>query len=348
MKLERLKKQGMIYRAFQEVLMHRMKSDRKGQEFQWLSTFLGSVSITSGTALLIGSLLLPKVPITQEPLPSLPLPATRTDKTAPLASSARPLSVVQRQIAGIPVYITIIDLTDPQTFVSVGLANRATQANSARFTSGDEPFIAMVRHHHAAITANGTFFSMDAERRVMGNLVSGGKFLKYSPWENYGTTLGLRSGNRPEMTTARVEGKPRWEQHWFSLTAGPRLLKQGEVWLNPKREGFTDPNVMGVAIRSAIGFPEHGKRLLLVTFRSKVSLKKEAEIMQSLGCHEAMNLDGGTSLGLAQGSKILLPAGRDLTNVIAVYDAKHPAPNSLRKSWMEFQQSQRAALPEEN
>ncbi|NJR48546.1 MAG: phosphodiester glycosidase family protein [Leptolyngbyaceae cyanobacterium CSU_1_3] len=326
-------------------MQSRVKSDRRRRIFQWGSTFAGSLAIATGSTLLASSFLSPKI-FTQ---PN-PLSFTRPEKSEKIdsisfASSPRPISVTQRTIAGVPLYVTIIDLTDPKTFVSVGLANRASQANSAQSTQGDEPFTTMVRHHQAAITANGTFFSTDAQKRVMGNLVSGGKFLKYSPWENYGTTLGLRTGNRPEMTTARVDGKPHWQQHWFSLTAGPRLLKKGEIWLNPKKEGFTDPSVMGVAVRSAIGFPEHGKRLMLVTFLSQVSLKKEAAIMKAIGCYEAMNLDGGTSLGLAQGKKILLPAGRELTNVIAVYDVRHPAPTNLQQSWMEFQQSERAALP---
>jgi hypothetical protein len=326
----------MIYRAFQKALMlSRIKSDRRRRVVQWLSTFLGSVSIATGSTLLLSSLLLPKTLV----FPPPPTPETNEKLTPPLPPSlARPISVVQRKIAGVPLYITIVDLTDPKTFISVGLANRASQANSARSTQGDEPFAAMVRRQQGAITASGTFFSTDAQKRVMGNLVSGGKFLKYSPWENYGTTLGLRSGNRPEMTTARAEGKPNWDQHWFSLTAGPRLLKNGQISVNPKREGFTDPNVMGIAVRSAIGFPERGKRLLLVTFLTPVSLKKEAAIMQALGCHEAMNLDGGSSVGLAQGNQIVRPAGRELTNVITIYDVRYPAPDDLRKSWMEFQE----------
>ncbi|KAM3108053.1 phosphodiester glycosidase family protein [Phormidesmis sp. 146-33] len=323
-------------------MLSRIKSDRRRRAVQWLSTFLGSVSIATGSTLLLSSLLPANILI----LPAPPLKTT--EEPAPVPPVARPISVVQRKIAGVPLYITIVDLTDPKTFISVGLANRAKQANSARSTQGDEPFIGLVRRQQAAITASGTFFSTDAQKRVMGNLVSGGRFLKYSPWENYGTTLGLRSGNRPEMITARVEGKPTWDQHWFSLTAGPRLLKKGKISVNPKREGFTDPNVMGVAVRSAIGFPERGKRLFLVTFLTPVSLKKEAAIMQAIGCHEAMNLDGGSSVGLAHGGRILRPAGRELTNVIAIYDTRHPAPDDLTSSWTEFQQRERAEGMREN
>lgn len=257
-----------------------------------------------------------------------------------LKGTAKPVRMVARTIAGIPLYMATIDLGDPETFISVGLANQAPQANSATSTRGDESFVKFVRRHQAALTMSGTFFSMDAQKRVMGNLVSGGEFLKYSPWENYGTTLGVKSGNELEMVTARIDGKPKWQRHWFSLTAGPRLVRQGRLSIQPKREGFADPSVMGVAVRSAIGFTRDRKRLLHVTFTKPLSLQKEAEIMQSLGCWDAMNLDGGTSLALAKGNRILRGARRKLTNVIMVYDVKHPAPADLRLSWKAFQNAE--------
>jgi Phosphodiester glycosidase len=253
-------------------------------------------------------------------------------------SSARPMKVGYRKIAGESLYVTTIDLTDPDIFLDVGLANNAKQANSSKQTKGDEQFHQMVKRHNAAVTVNGTFFSMDQQKRVMGNVVSGGRLLKFSPWENYGTTLGLRVGNRPEMTTARVDGKPDWKQHWFSITAGPRLMRQGQVAIQARAEGFSDRSMLeGEALRVAIGYPKQGRSLMLVTFLTPVTLQKEAAIMHDLGNHEAMNLDGGTSVGLAQGNKILKPAGRELTNVIAIYDTQHPAPKALRDSWRTFQ-----------
>jgi Phosphodiester glycosidase len=266
------------------------------------------------------------------------LPQTPLNLNPPIDRSSG-VSVSYRKISGEALYLTTIDLTDPQIYFGIGLAHNAPQANSHRFTRGDEHFTPMVRRHHAAITASGTFFSMDHQKRVMGNLVSGGKRLKYSPWENYGTTLGIKIGNRPEMRTARLEGRPNWDQHGFSLTAGPRLLKDGKPQIQPKSEGFTDRGMMeGKALRAALGYPKHGRSMLLVTFLSPLTLEKEAKIMAHLGCSEAMNLDGGTSIALAKGGKILQPAGRELTNVITIYDAKYPAPDSLKSSWQAFQQ----------
>lgn len=263
------------------------------------------------------------------------------DRAAPAPIASSPVQLERITIAGIPLYRTIINLRDPDTFLSIGLANRATKANSGKASKGDEPFKSFVNHYPAAVLANGTFFSMDAEKRVMGNMVAEGRFLKYSRWENYGTTLGIRAGNQAEMITARTEGKPQWDQHWFSITSGPRLLKQGKLWIAPKSEGFRDPHVLGVGTRMALGFPKGGDKIILATFLRSLSLEQEAKAMKALGCYEAMNFDGGTSVALAHRGKVLLDAQRPLTNVLVVYDAKNPAPQALKDSWLRFQQGDR-------
>ncbi len=244
--------------------------------------------------------------------------------------------MTRRFVRGTRIFLTTIDLGDRNTYLAMGLAKAATQANSARFSQGDESFRPLVNRQHAAVVASGTFFSLDAQKRVMGNMVSAARFLKYSPWENYGTTLGIGPNKQLEMVTARVEGKPEWQNHWFSLTAGPRLLKHGQVWLAPRSEGFTDPRVFGMARRAAIGYPAGGRKLIMVAFPAQVSLGKAAEVMRDLGCQEALNLDGGSSLGLARSGKILVWPTRRLTNVIAVYDGQHPASTALRQSWSRF------------
>ena len=174
----------------------------------------------------------------------------------------------------------------------------------------------------------------------MGNMVSEGKTLKYSEWESYGTTLGLREQNYPEMVTARAEGKPDWSSHWFSLTCGPRLVKQGEIWLDPKLEGFADPHVLGVGPRSAIGFPESRDKLYIVVFQRGLSLNEEAKLMQAIGCYEAMNIDGGASKALSHDNSIVIKPGRGLTNVLVVYDSKHKAPADVIASWDNFQKTE--------
>lgn len=257
----------------------------------------------------------------------------------------RPITLEYKTLKDIAFYQSIIDLTDPENLLTIGLANNATQANSSQSTKGDESFEKMVARSRAALVVNGTFFSIDAQKQVMGNMVAAGKFLKYRPWENYGTTLGIKAGNQLEMITARTEGKPKWQEHWFSITSGPRLLKNGKIWLAPKSEGFRDPSVLNVAYRTAIGFSAAQKLLFLVAFLQPLSLYETATIMQAIGCDQAMNLDGGSSAALAYHGEILIFPGSLLTNVIVVYDRKFPAPKALKTSWEQFQKGDRPAIP---
>jgi hypothetical protein len=286
------------------------------------------------------------LPSTQAPeAVSTPTPKPSQNSNPQKAAKGKPIEVIQKTIGEISFYQTTIDLDDPETFITMGLANNANLANSASSNQGDEAFEKMVNRYPAAVIANGTFFSKDEQKRVMGNMVAGGKFLKYSRWENYGTTLGIRAGNQLEMITARAEKTPEWDQHWFSLTCGPRLMKNGKIWLAPKLEGFSDPHVLDVGYRTAIGFPAEQNKLFLITFLAALSLQEEAKMMQAIGCHEAMNLDGGASEALAYQGEILVPAGRNLTNIIVVYDTNYPAPAALKTAWQRFQAGERPQVP---
>ncbi|MEG5038811.1 MULTISPECIES: phosphodiester glycosidase family protein [unclassified Microcoleus] len=283
-----------------------------------------------------------KSPETPQPkAANSPFVKSQTQVIRRSANQAKPVQLSSQNLAGASFYLTTIDLADPEIYITIGLANNADFANTSKVTRGDEAFENMVSRYRAAVVANGTFFGKDEQKSVLGNMVAAGKFLKYSRWENYGTTLGIKAGNQLEMVTARTEGKPDWSQHWFSLTCGPRLVKGGKVWLSPLSEGFKDSHVLGVGSRTAIGFPASRDKLFLVTFLDSLSLEAEAKVMQAIGCFEAMNLDGGASVGLAHQGQILLPPGRNLTNVLVVYDRENRAPAQLKESWERFQKGSR-------
>jgi hypothetical protein len=251
-------------------------------------------------------------------------------------AQAKPVTVAVRSLGGVRAQVATIDLGDAQTHLDIVLANNAPRANSSQEQFGDELFGSMVNRAKAALVVNGTFFSKDAQKRVMGNMVRSGIFVKYSRWENFGTTFGLNQHNQPDMFTLRAGDTPRWEKHWFSLTCGPRLLKDGQVWLSPKTEGFSDPHVLNSASRSALGYSQDSKTLWLVTFLSPLSLAQEAAAMKALGAYQAMNLDGGASKGLAFKGQTLMAPGRKITNAIAVYDSVSPASQALKQSRTTF------------
>ncbi|HEY9783979.1 MAG TPA: phosphodiester glycosidase family protein [Candidatus Obscuribacterales bacterium] len=285
-------------------------------------------------------------PIQNVHLPPIPFfsPSKPRKEFKVTRGTGKPVKFCKRALHGVPFYITEIDLNDPETFLTIGLANNAQRANSTTVHNGDEPFDALLKRNPGAVVVNGTFFSKDQEKRVMGNMVSEGRVLKYSEWENFGTTFGIKADNELEMITAREEGQPRWEDHWFSLTCGPRLLMHGEIWIEPVKEGFTDSHVLTVGPRSAIGFAEKGKKIYLVSFLHGLSLEGEAKLMKEIGCYEAMNLDGGASKALAYNGSVIIKAGRPLTNVLVVYDTTHPAPDSVVHSWLRFQNGERPQM----
>jgi hypothetical protein len=149
------------------------------------------------------------------------------------AVSQRPIRVTRRKLSGVRFFLATVDLTHPSVFLNIGLPQNATQANSPKFTKGVEPFKRFVTRHPATVMVNGTFFSTDAQKRVMGNMVAGGRVLKYSPAENYGTTLGIRKGRRLELVTARTDGKPVWDQHWFPSPPDRACCDRAKFGLRP-------------------------------------------------------------------------------------------------------------------
>lgn len=92
------------------------------------------------------------------------------------------------------------------------------------------------------------------------------------------------------------------------ISGGPRLVKEGIVYVSKHEEKFKSDIALGRAARTAVGVNKDGK-LLLVTVdglpRKKesrgekssigVTLEELAELMINLGATDAMNLDGGGS-----------------------------------------------------
>jgi hypothetical protein len=182
------------------------------------------------------------------------------------------------------------------------------------------------------VAVNGTFFSLAPGRPTMGTLVTAGILANHVAWRPVGTSFGLGPGNRPSLVPA---GQAAWRRHWLELAGGPRLLAGGREALAPAAEGIHDPAVLGPATRTALGYDREGRWLVLASIQAPVSLRQEAAIMRALGAWEALNLDGGTSRGFALGNVIARP-GRPLTNVLAFYDARHPAPAALATAFRRF------------
>jgi hypothetical protein len=92
------------------------------------------------------------------------------------------------------------------------------------------------------------------------------------------------------------------------ISGGPRLVKQGTIYISKNEEKFRSDIANGRAARTAIGITKQGEILLVTvdglsrknhkTSRDKsigLTLEELSALMISLGAVDAMNLDGGSS-----------------------------------------------------
>ena len=127
--------------------------------------------------------------------------------------------------------------------------------------------------------------------------------------------LAIGSTLRIESTTVPAEFQPYPQ----ILAAGPLLLKNKQIVLDAKAEGFGAAFASERASRSAIGRSATGT-LMLVAVHDQLtgpgpSLTEMAQIMQQLGAIDALNLDGGSSTTLFLGSQVVDRSPRNAARV---------------------------------
>ncbi len=111
------------------------------------------------------------------------------------------------------------------------------------------------------------------------------------PWAE-GTPLSLSSRPSNDLGLAP-----------FVIGGGPLLLQDGRIVLNGVAEAFSAGFLSQGAPRTVIA--SDGSQLWLITLEgtsdSGPSLPETAQLLQSLGLRDALNLDGGSSTGLVMG-----------------------------------------------
>lgn len=117
---------------------------------------------------------------------------------------------------------------------------------------------------------------------------------------------------------------------WQAWGFGPKLMENGKALFDPVgSEGFSfNSSVKSKNPRTAMGYYEPGHYcLVMVDGRSDnssgLSMNELAEFMESLGCVDAFNLDGGqTSMMIFNGKIIGEPyrGGRNCSDIISITD----------------------------
>ena len=125
----------------------------------------------------------------------------------------------------------------------------------------------------------------------------------YWPWDPAECTVYLETEAGDVPVTQLVSGNPL-------------LVQNGELYseLAPGFDGhrFTD----GSAARTLAGVTEDG---CLILAASAGTVQQMRELMLSLGCVTAFNLDGGSSSALYCGGEIQRDAGRELTSTLQIF-----------------------------
>lgn len=181
-----------------------------------------------------------------------------------------------------------------------------------------ESLESMAKRQGALAAMNGTFFmayNEGAYKPPWGKIV-----IDYHSINDgsSGASIGFNGNGRPVIDSSKNVNADSF-QHVTS--AGPTLLRDGKIVVDPLTEGMNDPKLTTLSgQRSFIGYTADNHVIMGTV--PNVTLAQLAEICQSMGMVAAMNLDGGASSGLYAHGKTLTRPGRELSNALVVVTKK--------------------------
>ena len=177
---------------------------------------------------------------------------------------------------------------------------------------GGEKFADAIKRLNPYAAINGTYY--DSNYKPEGDIVANSKL--------------INKGKRPSAFVVTKDGRAAviWRKdasfaasgYQAVLAAGPRLVRDGKIQIDPQADGFSAKALQIAAPRSGVGVTRDGI-IVLVVDRDPVRLADFAKHMWNLGCVEAMNLDGGPACGLYYKGKTLCEATLPMTNMLVFY-----------------------------
>lgn len=121
----------------------------------------------------------------------------------------------------------------------------------------------------------------------------------------------------PLPTPVKANGS-QYEEIAYGLGGGPMLLKDGEIVFTWNEEIFWGSGVdLGVnRPRTAVGYTVDNKVIMLIT--NSMKIEDLPQLMLNLGCHGAINLDGGGSTAMAAGGTSIYSQNRAVPTILAI------------------------------
>lgn len=233
----------------------------------------------------------------------------------PAFAQASSVSYEHLKVRGFPVDVVKVDLKDPHIIVTPVMAKD--------FPAAPESFENMVAREEPVAAINGNFFCKRTYKPV-GDVVINGELVHFG---GLGTAMGITEDNSVEFIQVEKYRHMNWKRYKTVISCGPKLLEDGRIVINPRAEGFKDPNLFVPRNRSAVGVT-WDRNLLFVTVNAGVLFDDLAAIMKDLGCKDAMNLDGGSSSGLYYKGQTLQSPSGPLPDILVVQEREF-APNML-------------------
>lgn len=238
----------------------------------------------------------------------------------PAVAARRSVGYSLHRVRNIPVHVISVDLQDPYLLVTPALAygTLGRRQSFKGFLSDYQPLAQMT----------GSYFGLRNSYPI-GDIV-------VKQHHQYRGSIGSALAVKPD-NTAWILDVPyledgSWGGYESVMRGGIRLLEGGQRCLFPRDQGFRDPAVYRNATRTAVGLKNH-RKLLMVAITRTISLSDLVHIMKTLGCRDAMALDGGSSTGLACGRSTIVSPARSLVSVLMVTQREHPVkPQKARRS----------------
>jgi hypothetical protein len=184
------------------------------------------------------------------------------------------------------------------------------QSGIARYTSAWGPTYTSLTDNEIVLVVQ--------QNKILSQIAAGkaGETAVPIPQDGYLLTFrGLATTNAEQLpVNSTIQMKsftvtPEFNRYPHIVGAGPLLLKNRQIVLDAKGEKFSDAFIAEKAIRSAICTTSTGN-LAIAAVHNRAggagpTLAEHAQLMQLLGCVNALNLDGGSSTSLYLGGQLL-------------------------------------------
>jgi uncharacterized protein YigE (DUF2233 family) len=122
-------------------------------------------------------------------------------------------------------------------------------------------------------------------------------------WLKANAYVGMRA-----LVYSQVLGQ--WEQVLHMVGGGPRLIKNGQLYVSSEQERFQPDIAKGRAPRTALGLGRKGEIILIVVdgrqaLSKGLTLWELASLLKEKGAVEALNFDGGGSSAMVIGNRLV-------------------------------------------